>query len=288
MIAPLKLVSAGLWKLRRDRLLLLGRRLGFVLGRVIRLRRAEVIGAISRCLPDLPPEKTAAIADAMYSHLGMNLAESLVMDRIDPDFLERYVAIDNLDAVFEAMRAGKGVILLTAHIGNFDLMCLKSAHVGVPLTIITKAIKPKSLNDYWMAARCRYGMKTVPHHKSALACSRVLRRNEALGFIFDQNMKRHEGVFVDFFGRPACTSPGLAFLSAACRSPVVPVFITRNADGSHTVGVEPPLAPPPDSSEQAILEATARYTAIVENAVRRAPEQWLWLHRRWRTQPAPI
>ena len=97
-------------------------------------------------------------------------------------------------------------------------------------------------------------------------------------------MIRDEGVFVDFFGRPACTSPGLAYLSAQTRLPVHPVFIIRQNNGRHLVKVYPPIPPPAGRDPDSIHQATQQYTTVIEEVIRKVPEQWIWIHRRWRTQ----
>jgi KDO2-lipid IV(A) lauroyltransferase len=286
MIVPiLRLLSSRLTAMPPDRLLRAGARWGWGLGAVFRFRRRLVLEALGRSFPDKPPAELARLADAMYRNLGMNLAESLRLDTIGPEFMERWVDTSDAARFLEVFRQGRGVVALTAHLGNFDLLCLASGIVGIPLTIISKELKPPRLNAYWMAARSRYGLKVVPHRHSARACLRVLRDRGVLGFILDQNMKRHEGIFVDFFGRPACTSPGLAVLSSQAGSPVVPIFIVRRADGGHKVIVQDPLEPPPDRRPETIRDATQRYTRIIEDMVRQYPDQWLWIHRRWKTRP---
>jgi KDO2-lipid IV(A) lauroyltransferase len=104
--------------------------------------------------------------------------------------------------------------------------------------------------------------------------------------MLDQNMTRTEGVFVDFFGRPACTTPGLAYLAAQSQAPVVPIFLLRNPDHRHTFRVLPVIDPPPDRQPDTMREYTQRYTAVLEGVIREHPDQWIWIHRRWRTQPA--
>lgn len=264
-----------------------GKRLGFLLGSVLRYRRAEVLCTIQRCLTEKSPAEVRAIADGMYRNLGTLIIESMRFEKFDSEYLAQNIEFDRMEIVYDALKQGKGVIVLTAHIGNFDLMVIIAALLGTALTIITKKIKPRALNDYWNRVRTQFGAKMVPHHGSFRACLSALKRNEVLGFVLDQNMKRDMGIFVDFFGRPACTSPGLAMLSARSGAPVVPIFITRKPDGRHHVGVMDALPPPAGRGrdEEEIRRETQRYTKIIEETVRKHPEQWIWLHRRWRTQP---
>ena len=281
------------WLVRRlgrrtfEQRLAIGRRIGWLLGEVVRLRRNEVEAALAKSFPDIPPTGICALASDSYRHFGANMLESFCAGLVDREYVEKYVEIPRLAYFFEVLKEGRGAIILTAHIGNFDLLNVVATLLGIPLTIISKDIKPKAMNDFWMGARARYGLKTVPHHQSARACLKVLRQKEVLGFVLDQNMKRNEGIFVDFFDRPACTSPGLAFLSAASGAPVVPVFVVRKPDGRHLVIVRDAIKAPPDREESTIAEYTLRYTRFIEDTIREYPAQWFWLHRRWKTQPLP-
>jgi KDO2-lipid IV(A) lauroyltransferase len=119
------------------------------------------------------------------------------------------------------------------------------------------------------------------------ACLKALKGNGLLGFILDQNRPHDQGIFVTFFNQPASTTPGLAFISAVTQAPVVPVFIHRTPDDRHHVRVLPAIEPPADRGEDSLRSATQHYTTIIEQEVRRHPDQWTWVHRRWKTRPKP-
>jgi len=260
-----------------------GKAIGWLMGSLIRYRRAEVMRAIRRCLPEKSEDEVRAIADGMYRHLGRFIVESAGAETLDRQFVQDNVEIIGLEIVKNLLANGKGVIALSAHIGNFDLLAIMCCLIGIPLTSVSKKLKPKALDDYWVTTRRKHGLKPIPTRHSFRSCMSALRRNEILAFFLDQNMKRNRGIFVDFFGKTACTSPGLAQLSAYCDSPVMPVFITRTAQGGHRVEILPPLDPPQNTPE-AFQQATQQYTRIIEDYIRRYPDQWIWLHRRWRTQ----
>ena len=262
-----------------------GRALGWFLGSVLRFRRGEVRAVLQRCFPKKSPADVLVITDGMYRHLGTLLVEGLRTGHMDMAALEKEVDFSGFEKGMQILSRGRGLIVLTAHVGNFELLAMMAALKGAPLTVITKALKPKWLNDWWIETRGKFGVRMLPARDSYRYCREALKANRILGFILDQNMKRNRGVFVDYFGRPACTSPGLALLSAQTGAPVLPVFMLREPDGRHRVCVFDPLPPPERADKETIRQATQAYTTIIERFVREHPEQWIWLHRRWRTQP---
>ncbi len=264
-----------------------GRRLGWLIGSALRYRRAEVLATLRRCFPEKSAGECRAVAAGMYAHLGHTLVETLRMDAIDREWIDRAIDLQGLDIIRRALAGGRGAIMLTAHIGHFQLPSMIAGFFGLPLTSITKEVKPAALNEHWRRVRARFGVATLNRRGSFRACLAVLKANGLLGFVLDQNMKRHEGIFVDFFGRPACTSPGLALLSVMAGSPVIPVFCWRLPEGRYRIEVWPAMAPPPNRDPATVRQATQDYTALIESAIRRRPEQWIWIHRRWRTRPAP-
>ncbi|MBU1694495.1 MAG: lysophospholipid acyltransferase family protein [Verrucomicrobia bacterium] len=277
--------NRGVARLPLPRALAFGRGLGWVYGSVLRYHRRDALDALARSLPDRDEPARRAIVNEMYRQFGMNMVEILRLDGGRTDDLDARVRIEGEEIVQEALKRERGVLMLTAHLGNWDLLGMFTGHRGYPLTIISKKIRPAGVNAMWMRMRRAFGVSIVPAHNSYRDCLRVLKRNELLGFVLDQNRPVEQGIFVTFFGRPACTSPGLALLAAQSRAPVVPVFIHREGLDQHVLQVHPAIEPPPDRSEENIRQATQVYTAVIENEIRRTPEQWIWLHRRWRTKP---
>jgi len=210
--------------------------------------------------------------------------EFLRAGALTPAQISKEVLLEDCTKIFSALSGGKGLLVLTAHVGNFELLAMAAALKGVPLTIVAKTLKPEWLNRWWFDTRSAFGVRTLPSRNSYRKCLDVLGSNGVLAFVLDQNMNKYRGIFVDFFGRPACTSPGLALLSARSGASVLPVFTLRGGDGRHRIRFLD-LIPPPGKSKEAIKNATQHYTGIIEDFIRTHPEQWIWLHRRWRTQP---
>jgi Kdo2-lipid IVA lauroyltransferase/acyltransferase len=267
--------------------LALGRGLGWVYGSVMRYHRQDAIAALTRAFPEKTQTEIRDIVRRMYANLGMNLAEVFRLGKVTDEFLRESIEIEGEERGRAALLRNKGAVILTGHLGNWDLLACIVPRLGYPLTVISKDIKNKGLNDSWMKIRQRFGVKFVPAHNSYRTCLTALRKNELIGFILDQNMINTEGIFVDFFGKPACTTPGMAYMSAQSGAPVVPVFMIRRENGRHLVKVLPMLDPPPNREPATIHEFTQRYTKIIEDVIRQYPDQWIWIHRRWKTVPPP-
>jgi KDO2-lipid IV(A) lauroyltransferase len=263
-----------------------GRRLGWVYGYVIRYHHPDAMEALRRSFPEKTEPELRSILKRMYLNLGMNVVEELRMGHVTDRYLHDHVSWEGESHVRESLTKGKGLLVLSAHMGNWDLLCSIAPRFNYPTTIITKNIKNSSVNQFWMDARKQFGLKFVPAHNSYRQCLAALRKNEIVGFVLDQNMIRTEGIFVEFFGKPACTTPGLAYMAAQSGAAVVPAFMLRQPDGRHLVKALPAIPPPPDRKPETILAYTERYTKIIEDMIRQHPDQWIWIHRRWRTVPA--
>ena len=261
--------------------------LGWFYGHVIRHRRAEALAALRRSLPELSASAATAELNGMYRNLALNLLEILRMYGGATEELDKIMTIEGEDIIRTALQNGRGAMILTAHLGNFDLLGMFASNRGYPLTIVSKKIKQATANRVWYALRERFGINVLFAHNAARGCLKALRANSLVGFMLDQNRPREQGVFVQFFGRPASTTPGLAVLASQAQAPVIPVFLTRRKDGTHHLRILPLIEPPPDRSPATILSYTQRYTSIIEDQIRAQPSQWIWIHRRWKAQPQP-
>jgi len=285
IVGVLKFISWFFSRLSLRAALAVGRGLGWIYGSVIRYHRRDALQALERSLPDTTVAERRGILHRMYANLGMNVVETARLPYVTEAHLRETVDWEGEQHAWDVLAAGKGMLVLSSHMGNFDILCTIAPRFNYPTTIITKRIKNKAINDYWMEARARFGLKFVPAHNSYRTCLSALRKNEIIGFILDQNMIRDEGIFVNFFGRPACTTPGLAFMSAQSGAAVLPVFMLRLPGGRHLVKTLPPIAPPPDRKPETIATYTQLYTKVIEDMIRAHPDQWIWIHRRWRTTP---
>ncbi|MBU0677462.1 MAG: lysophospholipid acyltransferase family protein [Verrucomicrobia bacterium] len=263
----------------------LGRGLGWLFGNVFRYHRSDASEALGVAFPEMSAVEKQAILNRMYKGFGMNLAELLRLNSMKAEDLMSRVEGRGLENLVKALEGGKGVIAVTAHIGNYDLLAMACAAFGHPITIISKVIKNEKLNEFWQELRARFGIEILPPKNSYRECRQALKRNRMLGFILDQNMIAKEGIFVDFFGKSACTTPGLAFLAAQAQCPIIPAFMIRKPGGRHEIIMFEAIEPPDNRDADEIRRVTQECTKVIEDVIRRYPDQWTWIHRRWRTKP---
>jgi Kdo2-lipid IVA lauroyltransferase/acyltransferase len=220
-----------------------------------------------------------------YRHLGVTAVEVCRLLH-DPDEVMRSIVIDgreHLDTVMAT--AGRGLVL-TAHLGNWELLTLVPRLTGHPATIVVRPLDAPWLDGLMHRARRTGGAEVIAKRAAARPVLEALRRGGLVAILLDQNASRREGVFVPFFGRIASTSRSIAVLSLRTGVPVLPVFIRREPAGRHRIVVRPPLtASALAVGDDAVVELTRQCTEAIEDAIREAPEQWLWMHDRWRTRP---
>ena len=264
------------------------RGIAWLLSRVIRLRRRVVLDALEKSFPDMSPRDRVALYNENCAQQLLSAGELLRYAGGCRDELASRLTVEGRDRAETANTAGRGVLVLIAHYGNYALLALHVQRLfGYPLSIVVKRLRNPKLNDLWFNLLKGDGVNVFEAKNAYRACVKALRNKEFVGFMLDQNRPAGSGVFVPFFGRPASTTPGLALLSAQTRAPVLPVFMRRNPDGTHHLLALPPIDPPPDHKPETILHYTALYTRIIEDQIRQYPTQWLWWHKRWRAKPPP-
>lgn len=295
-------MSRARWRLLRGRLLaallrplaaLLGRsslagaqRVGRWIGRAAwlaaRRDRRRAREHLALALPELGTAERRRIAREAIVHQGVTFAETLHLTRRSCADVERYVDAEGWQEVQAHVAAGRPVMIITGHCGNWELLAALANCRGLALSVVGRQLDEPDLQQMLLAARRRFGTETIERGApgSSRRLLRVLRDGGALGMLIDQDTKV-EGVWVDFFGRPAHTPVGAARIALKVGAAVVPTFIERRPDGRHLARFLPALHLPADPTE-----ATALMTAAIESQVRRVPEQWVWMHRRWRTRPA--
>lgn len=237
--------------------------------------------------PEWTGKQRRAVIRGMVTQLGWMAAEFAHFPGYNKSNIERIVLLDGFENFASAQAQGKGVLFLTGHMSAWELAPFAQAIFGHPLHFLVRAIDNSRVDTLITHYRCLSGNLPIEKNQSARAVLRVLAANGTVGILADHNTLPAEGVFVDFFGIPACTTAGLARFALHTGAPVVPGFLHWDpAVRKYRLCFEPEVEMSRTGDEAAdILENTQRFTRVIENYVRRFPEQWLWLHRRWMTRP---
>lgn len=259
----------------------LGEGIGF-LAWLFNFRKQEINQRICECL-GVTVSDAKKIQRRMYRNLGLTVSEFLRMPHMPEEEVRDLISYHHT----EHIPSNHKYIALVAHTGNWELLAASTPLFGFGnLNIVVKTLKPAKMNTWICKTRARWGTRVHDRRGALRELLRVLKTGEPLGFILDQNAKNNWGVFVDFFGKPACTSDGLAQLAAISKYEIHPVFCRRDMKTRKLiVEVGDRIPGPVDRSEAEILRVTAACTKKIEEFVREYPDQWIWMHRRWRTQP---
>ncbi len=262
-------------------------RLALSLGHRDRLRAAD---HLALAFPELDAAGRHELLRRTARHLGLMLAEVVWLWRAQPPEVEKLCSAEGFEHLEGALAAGRGAVLVTGHCGNWEMLNARLGVGGIPMTIAVREVYDPRINRLATALRARFGTEVVFRGKEAgQLLNAGLARNRVLGLLIDQDIRSVPGVFVPFFGRPAWTPSGAALLALRKGVPVVPAFVHRRADGSHHATVHPPLDEPAGTNLRERVQAlTAAATATIEDQIRAHPEQWVWMHRRWRTRPSEV
>jgi KDO2-lipid IV(A) lauroyltransferase len=274
------------------RLLPLGalRVLGWLAGRgalaLGRRDRDRALAHIARAFPGRDEGWRRTLAKCSAGHLGTVLGEVAWLWSASPGAIVAHSEFDGLEHLTGSLRRGRGAVFITGHCGNWEWLNLALGASGVPMTVAAREVYDPRLDEVARRLRGRFGGETALRGKDAGGrLVRALRRGRVIGLLIDQDVDA-PGVFVEFFGQPAWTPSGAALLALRTHSPVVAGFATRLPDGTMRLSFSPPIETirGPDL-ETDVAALTATLTAHIERQVRAHPEQWVWMHRRWKHQP---
>jgi KDO2-lipid IV(A) lauroyltransferase len=223
----------------------------------------------------------------MIRQVGWMAGEFSQFPRYTRETIERVVLLDGFENFAAARERGKGVLFLTGHLSAWELAPFAQALFGHPLHFLARPIANRRVNALIDRYRCLSGNQPIDKGHSARAVLSLLRQGGTVGVLIDHNSSREEGVFVDFFGLPACTTSGLARIALRTGAAVVPGFLIWDAElRKYRLRFDPAVElSRTGDDERDIRENTARFTQVVERFVRRHPGQWLWVHKRWKTRP---
>jgi KDO2-lipid IV(A) lauroyltransferase len=266
------------------------RRLGNLLGelgfRLDRRHRDIALNNLAFAMgAELSPRQRREMAKSVYRNLGQILFEVAWSLNASPAEVEGCIRIDGLEHYRAAFEKGRGVLVVTGHLGNWELLPIAAARARIPLHVVYRPLDFTPLNLFFEHLRARFGARLIPTSHAMLRIARALKKGGVVAILMDQSVDWYDGVWVDFFGRRTCTSKGMALIALKSRSPVVPVFLYREAAAFRVVvGPEIPLTTSGDKIKD-IESNTLSYSKAIEHGVRRHPEQWFWVHRRWKKRP---
>ncbi|HEX7151860.1 MAG TPA: lysophospholipid acyltransferase family protein [Thermoanaerobaculia bacterium] len=277
-------VLLGLAKLGRRIPLRAGRAFGRALGtlawHVVRRERRKALRNLAIAFPDWSETQRERTIRAMFRHLGMSLFEVLWLPNFNAAQRERTTIVEGIEPLLKLIDEGRTVMAFTGHCGNWEWLATTVASYGRPLTAMQRERDETEVNELITSIRASAGIRTVDRGSAAAGRDMIqaLRKPGMMAFLIDQNI-RTESVKVPFFGIPALTPIGPGKLAVRMELVCASMFIERRPDGIQHVRVNPPFAVTRNDDP---VEVTARLTREIEDQVRRVPEQWVWMHDRWR------
>jgi KDO2-lipid IV(A) lauroyltransferase len=259
-----------------------GRWIGALAHALDRRHREIALRNMALALPETSEAERRRLVGECFRHFGAALCDAISAARFNPTELCHLYTLEGWEHLDEAERLGKGLFLLTAHLGFWELSPPLIGLTRGPMSIVVRPADNPFLDRELRAMRERFGNTVIPKHGAARRMLEVLRDRGRLGILIDQRVQEREGITVPFFGRPAFTSPILARLSLRGGTPVVPLTVYPEPGGRYRVVVREPILPPEgESGDEAVLALTRRYLEIAEKDIREHPALWLWMHRRW-------
>jgi Kdo2-lipid IVA lauroyltransferase/acyltransferase len=238
--------------------------------------------------PDSDPAWRKRQLRQLYRNLGLHLAEFCLMSRYTSEYTREFIRYAGLEHYLAARDRGRGVLVITGHLGLWELSSFFHSLMGYPMSMVIRRLDNPLVDRLVNGIRCRHGNTVLHKDDFARGLLGAMRHGETVGILMDTNMTPPQGVFVDFFRTRACTASGLARVAMRTEAAVLPGFLTWREEEMKYVlefGERLELVRTGDD-EQDIVSNTQICTAAIETWVRRYPEQWLWVHRRWKTRPA--
>jgi KDO2-lipid IV(A) lauroyltransferase len=264
----------------------LGEGAGALLFRLDGRHRRLALANLKKALgSDLFPAQRRLIARKSFLQFGRILADNLKWAHLGESKRQKLLRVEGVENIRQALERGKGVLLFSAHFGNWEVSSLALSHLR-GLSVVARPLDSRPAERELVRFRASLGAKIIYKQQAAKPILQALRRNEMVAILIDQNVLRSQAVFVDFFGFPAATTPSLASLHLRTRAPLIPVFCYPTSFLSYRVKIAPPLDIELSGEwERDVLKITQRSTKIIETEIRAQPDLWFWFHDRWKTRP---
>ena len=251
-----------------------------------RLRRVGELN-LELAMPQLPGEERKQTLRGVFRHLGWQLVEFCRMPRYTAENTRDWIRTEGLEHYLRALARGKGVLVLTGHLGAWELSSFYHSLMGYPMGMVIRPLDNRRLDDFVNGIRCMHGNRVLSKNDFARGLLTAMRAGETVGILMDTNMTPPQGVFVRFFGVTACTASGLARVALKTGAAVLPGFLLwEPGEGRYVLHFGPELVfARTGDADSDILAATQQCNDALESWIRRYPDQWLWIHRRWKTRP---
>lgn len=248
--------------------------------------RLITIHNLTRSFPEKDTKEILKIARGVYRHFACVAAEFFDMPYLNKDNIHKWMDVEGVENFQAGIARGKGMLSIVAHFGNWELMTIAGPMYLKPFYIVYRPLDNHVIDNVVEYVRTIQGNSLIPKGGSGKTVVELLKANHLIGILSDQNVSNREGVFVDFFGRPACTGVGLAVMAMRSGAPILPAFMARQKSGKYKFIVKPTVEPVcTDNYEHDLVVNTQRFTKIIEEVIREYPDQYFWFHQRWKTKP---
>jgi KDO2-lipid IV(A) lauroyltransferase len=265
----------------------LGSAIGLAFYTLDRSHRRVALTNLEQCFPNRPASERRAIARGAFMHFGQVLLKLLTFSALTPEQMMARSEYEGDERVRLAYAKGKGILFFTGHFGFWELHALAHGVKLRPIGVLARALDNARLNDLLERVRTGTGNHVIYRHGAVRRVMKTLAAGEGVAMLIDQHMHSPDAIWVNFFRRPAATTSTLAALALRTGAAVIPVFAHPLPGGRYKFVYESPVEPPAPDAPDAIVEFTQRCTDVLEMHVRKHPELWLWMHRRWRDAPIP-
>ena len=264
--------------------------LGSALGRLFYLlhgrRRELAVDNLMAAFPARSKRECRALIRSTFGHFGLHVIEFLNFDAMSANQMMTLVDVEGEERVEQAMAGGTGVMFYTGHFGYWELQIMVHAFRFAPIVMVARTLDNPLLERLLERIRTRVGTRVIPRRGAVRGLMRALMSGGSVGMMIDQHIQDRSAVTIEFFNRPASTTSAVAALALRARAPVIPVFALPLPGGRYRFVYETPVDPPAADDPDPIRTYTQRCTDVLEMYVRRYPDLWLWMHRRWRNDVA--
>jgi KDO2-lipid IV(A) lauroyltransferase len=263
----------------------LGKLFGIFMFNFIPYRKKVALENLKKSFPEKSDEEIRRILKLAYVNLGITFFEFMGFANLKISDFDGFVKLENFDVVVEALKKGKGLILMSGHFGNWELGAIATGiKIGKPLNVIVKKQRNKFVDREINKWRCWFGNKVIPMEKAFRESLRILSEGGIVALLADQSAPK-EGLYVNFLGRPASTFTGPAIMSIRTGAPIVMGFAIREGNYRYRIVFEKIDFTSSESEDENIIKLTQLHTSMLEKYIRLYPDHWLWFHRRWKHQP---